>query len=423
MGCCSYKIGIIMLQFTMLINIKLLLIMCVCMEGRVIAGMMEGEINRNSGGRSRIVIHSTEEQNMYRGYGDTIPAAPVQGQANSCSLDLSDELLGGVKAACMQGPLDKKHCCPVLAAWLLAARAKVALHPTLQQQPGMPLLPDDSLVCIASLKAALAARGISLPAPPPVSGNASCDVVTCFCGIHLTELTSQSCPLPFSMIDHNPSNISTANSSTSLSQPTLPHLVEHSSSYDKNNSSYASLPSITSSKDLPFQPSVNDTSINLPSSSSSPPSANNSQNAGFSDLLRQLAANCTDHSYRGCTRCLKTLTKEMRSGAAKGIIRGSKEKAKQCEMIGLMWLLEVNKTLYIPTVSAVVRALLYNTDNSMKCSPDTDNMPLALDYSELLSTSGSSSYPLLLHHPLHYQFLITLQVSLLVFITNFYLLS
>ena len=66
-----------------------------------------------------------------------------------------------------------------------------------------------------------------------------------------------------------------------------------------------------------------------------------------------------------------------------------------------MWLLDLNKSFYIPTVSAVVRALMYSDDHNNNnhtnassnsrslptCSLDTENMPLALDYLEMLSHS------------------------------------
>ncbi|MCO5568752.1 hypothetical protein L7F22_022452 [Adiantum nelumboides] len=383
---------------------RIVLALLSCLMMMVVAETEAASILRINGHRLSRGLSNFLHINYMQRYDNSIPAAPVQGQANSCALDLSDELLGGVKAACMQGPLDKAHCCPVLAAWLMAARAKVALHPTLHQEPGMPRLPDDSLVCIASLKAALAARGIFIMMPAaPVNASEPCDVVTCFCGIHLSRLTSQTCPIPFSGSNGSVSNSSVANSSISLIQPTIPHhLVQHeyfnpnqensklnqqiSANGDEHNSSKA----IRADKDFPFEPSPNGTTIGLPTTSESPPPLA-SPSAESPNLLQLLAANCKDHSYRGCTRCLKTLTKEMRSKIAKAVIKGSTDKAKECEMIELMWLLELNKTLYIPTVSAVVRALLYNNEqaNITKCSLDSDNMPLALDYDELLSRSSN----------------------------------
>ena len=121
-------------------------------------------------GAKDVVMAAEQEKEEVSSYGDTIPAAPVQGQASSCSIDLSEQLLGGVKVACMGGgTLERRHCCPVLAAWLMAARLKVALNKKdpsspssdssssspsspslsvnpLQEDGHMPLLPDDSRV-------------------------------------------------------------------------------------------------------------------------------------------------------------------------------------------------------------------------------------------------------------------------------------
>lgn len=295
--------------------------------------------------------------------GDTIPAAPVQWQPDSCSLDLNDQLLGGVKTACMMGTMDRARCCPVLAAWLMAARSKVALHaPPPDQEPGMPVLPDDSLVCIASMKAALESRGFYLKAP-----NDSCDVVTCFCGIKLNEITIASCPLTFSDRTNSSSRYQFQNSSTKNSVS----LVVTT----KNSHPSVNIPT------EPAEPSTNDTVV--------VPGLLPVGNVNGSSLLQELAANCTDHSYRGCTRCLTTLQQEVTRGSAGSLeLRNSSVKATDCELIGLMWLLDINKTFYIPTVSAVLRALIFNDHPTKACSPDTANMPLALDYSEILLSSS-----------------------------------
>lgn len=58
---------------------------------------------------------------------NTVPAYPVQTEAQSCRLDLSAELFGGVGEACGRN-LDRSRCCPVLAAWLFAAHARSALE-------------------------------------------------------------------------------------------------------------------------------------------------------------------------------------------------------------------------------------------------------------------------------------------------------
>lgn len=76
---------------------------------------------------------------------------------------------------------------------------------------------------------------------------------------------------------------------------------------------------------------------------------------------------------------------------------------RDCQLMGLTWLLARNKTAFIPTVSAVLRAVMYSARHSMeeedehhhlaKCSPDQENMPLAVDslQFEKIKTSSSSS--------------------------------
>jgi hypothetical protein len=81
-----------------------------------------------------------------------------------------------------------------------------------------------------------------------------------------------------------------------------------------------------------------------------------------------------------------------------------------CQLMGLTWLLAKNKTAYIPTVSAVLRAMLYSahptesggggshskvaggsSTTPPRCSPDQENMPLAVDSLELEHASSTSS--------------------------------
>lgn len=129
---------------------------------------------------------------------NTVPAFPVQTQAQNCQLDLSDELFGGVREACGRD-LDRSRCCPVLAAWLFAAHAKSALQvsssaPSPSPDGDLPMMPDDSQKCVNSLQSSLLSRNIRLPQP-----NASCDAILCFCGIRLHQITSLSCPAAFNL--------------------------------------------------------------------------------------------------------------------------------------------------------------------------------------------------------------------------------
>lgn len=127
---------------------------------------------------------------------NTVPAFPVQTAAQTCHLDLSAELFGGVKDACGRN-LDRSRCCPVLAAWLFAAHARSALDVSAAATPvssDLPMVPDDSQKCVNSLQSSLVSKNIRIAQP-----NASCDAVLCFCGIRLHQITSLSCPAAFNV--------------------------------------------------------------------------------------------------------------------------------------------------------------------------------------------------------------------------------
>ncbi|KAK8954103.1 hypothetical protein KSP39_PZI001946 [Platanthera zijinensis] len=97
--------------------------------------------------------------------------------------------------------------------------------------------------------------------------------------------------------------------------------------------------------------------------------------------VRALERDCRNASYAGCTRCLNSLEK-LKGGSGAGGERVEKMMDRDCRLMGLTWLLARNKTAYIPTVSAVLRAILYSPHPPVppyRCSPDQENMPLAVD--------------------------------------------
>ncbi|KZV47058.1 hypothetical protein F511_11964 [Dorcoceras hygrometricum] len=244
---------------------------------------------------------------------NTVPAFPVQTDAQTCRLDLSAELFGGVRAACGRN-LDRSRCCPVLAAWLFAAHAHSALQVSATAPPAssdLPMMPDDSQKCVNSLQSSLQDRNIYLPQP-----NASCDAVLCFCGIRLHQITSLSCPAAFNV-------------------------------------------------------------------------TGNYRNATPTAAVRNLEHSCKNSSYAGCTNCLGALQKlkgNGKNGTTDGDDRTSKMLSRDCQLMGLTWLLARNKTAYIPTVSAVLRAIMYSAhppSHQSTCSPDQENMPLAVDSLQL----------------------------------------
>ncbi|XWS68564.1 hypothetical protein CRYUN_Cryun04dG0101100 [Craigia yunnanensis] len=256
---------------------------------------------------------------------NTVPAFPVQTQAQVCRLDLSAELFGGVNDACGHN-LDRSRCCPVLAAWLFAAHARYALEvsapaPAESEQPEQPMRPDDSQKCVNSLQNALLSKRVRIPQP-----NASCDAILCFCGIRLHQISSLSCPAAF--------NVSGFRNAT----PTA--------------------------------------------------------------AVKNLERNCRNSSYAGCTKCLGALQK-LKGGYNKKETedrstseRASKMFNRDCQLMGLTWLLARNKTAYIPTVSAVLRAIMYSTHpHESKCSPDQENMPLAVDSLQFEKAQSSAPPP------------------------------
>ncbi|RZB76766.1 uncharacterized GPI-anchored protein At4g28100-like [Glycine soja] len=260
---------------------------------------------------------------------NTVPAYPTQTQSQICRLDLSNELFGGVNAACGGGPtLDRSRCCPVLAAWLFAAHARTALEVSAASSPppsgDLPMMPaDDSQKCVNSLQDSLRNRSIRIPQP-----NATCDAILCFCGIRLHHITSLTCPNAF--------NVTTA--------------LRNASSGGTHNAT---------------------------------PTA----------IVRNLEKNCRNASYAGCTQCLIALQKikgnnkkESESERAKKMFN------RDCQLMALTWLLGRNKTAYIPTVSAVLRAVMYSAHpHESTCSPDQENMPLAVDSLRYETSKGSSS--------------------------------
>lgn len=88
------------------------------------------------------------------------------------------------------------------------------------------------------------------------------------------------------------------------------------------------------------------------------------------------------------------MNKDKRTGnSSKYDERTTKMRNKDCELMGLTWLLAKNRTAYIRTVTAVLRSLMMTIDGSQpqSCTLNADGMPLAVDSSEIGSQSSSST--------------------------------
>lgn len=269
----------------------------------------------------------------------SIPSFPVLHSPSSssspsnltCHLDLSAELFGGVSSSC-SSPLDRARCCPVLAAWLFAAHSRSALQLPSPSSTHSSDSNDILPIVPDDSQRCVDALQASLDArrirlPRP---NATCDTVICFCGIRLHQIGSLTCPKAF--------NLTAAAGS--------------------NRTSY----------------------------SAAAPTAE----------LRELERDCRNSSYAGCTRCLQSLDK-VKGGKRQEegtTDRAARMFSRDCQLMGLTWLLTRNKTLYIPTVSAVLRAILYSPTHQSPpytCSPDHENMPLAVDSLQFEKTDSSTS--------------------------------
>uniref|UniRef100_A0A2P2J546 Uncharacterized protein n=1 Tax=Rhizophora mucronata TaxID=61149 RepID=A0A2P2J546_RHIMU len=74
--------------------------------------------------------------------------------------------------------------------------------------------------------------------------------------------------------------------------------------------------------------------------------------------------------------------------------RTTKMHKKDCQLMGITWLLAKNRTSYIHTVSAVLRAMMLSTDSSnpQSCTLNSDGMPLAVDSSQISNNSPPSTH-------------------------------
>ncbi|MQM00293.1 hypothetical protein Taro_033025 [Colocasia esculenta] len=83
------------------------------------------------------------------------------------------------------------------------------------------------------------------------------------------------------------------------------------------------------------------------------------------------------------------------SGGARGAAKLGR--GRDCQLMGLTWLLARNRTLYMRTVTRVLCALMMTLDGSepLSCTLSRDGMPLAVDSVQLEdpTTSSSSATP------------------------------
>ncbi|CAK9177352.1 unnamed protein product [Ilex paraguariensis] len=119
------------------------------------------------------------------------------------------------------------------------------------------------------------------------------------------------------------------------------------------------------------------------------------------ESVKRLESDCLSNGENGfvglggCSKCLNSLyllKEEKYSNTSKSDERTTKMHNRDCELMGLTWLLAKNRSAYIHTVSAVLRAIMMTTDGSdpQACNLNSDGMPLAVDSSEINDQSSSN---------------------------------
>ncbi|XP_022922086.1 uncharacterized GPI-anchored protein At4g28100-like [Cucurbita moschata] len=262
----------------------------------------------------------------------TIPAFPEQSDVQGCRLDLPDDLFHGIKTACgpskggVSGNLHRSRCCPVLAAWLYAAYSATALRRPVR----------------VSAAPGHTAPSYDLPLLPDDSETcvSNLDQALNQKGIELMK-PNETCDVVYCYCGIR------------LHPLSCPEAF-----------------SLTHDGILEGDGNVKRLERNCLSSSN----AN-----GFPGL-------------GGCSKCLSTLyqlNNKEALNSSKPENRTIKMHHKECQLMGLTWLLAKNRTAYIHTVTSVLRAKMMSKDGSdpRSCTLNSDGMPLAVNSTEI---SGSS---------------------------------
>ncbi|KAL9374983.1 hypothetical protein Peur_031862 [Populus x canadensis] len=267
-----------------------------------------------------------------------IPAFPEQSNLAGCPLDLPNELFHGINSACGSGSsatghLRRTRCCPVLAAWLYSAYSATALSRANKVIPSTDTGRSPSY---------------DMPLLPD-------DSETCVDGL-----------------------------SKGLKEKGI-ELFKPNETCDV----------VYCYCGIRLHP------LSCPEAFS----LNQKGKLVGNKRVEKLERNCLSNSNNvngfpglgGCSKCLNSLyllNNKKALNSSKSEDRTTKMHNKDCQLMGLTWLLAKNRTAYIHTVTAVLRAMMMSVDGSdpRSCTLSSDGMPLAVDSSEISNNSFSISH-------------------------------
>lgn len=119
---------------------------------------------------------------------------------------------------------------------------------------------------------------------------------------------------------------------------------------------------------------------------------------------RRLEEDCAGGGLTVCSRCLRSLNQlKANSSRSSGGTGGRGD--RECQLMGVTWLLYRNRTLYLPTATAVLRALMAadaaGSPDPSYCTLSQDAMPLAVGSNQIDGhETSSAALSTLFHLPL-----------------------
>ncbi|URD71917.1 GPI-anchored protein, partial [Musa troglodytarum] len=126
---------------------------------------------------------------------------------------------------------------------------------------------------------------------------------------------------------------------------------------------------------------------------------------------RRLESDCAQPGLAGCSRCLRSVNQLKAKKQQGSEASGSERKeagthGRECQLMGVTWLLSRNRTLYLPSATAILRVLMaadaVGSSDPTSCSLSQDAMPLAVGSTQIDGrVDGSSASGSLLLTPFH----------------------